>query len=73
MPATAAQFGINPLDPESVLTVLLYLRHLMDNYDFTLREAIYAYNAGPGIQRYGVGTKKIKIITGISKSCKVWL
>ena len=57
MPATAAQFGIDPLDPESAIDgAAMYLRHLMDNYDFTLREAIYAYNAGPGtVQRYGVG------------------
>ena len=57
MPATAAQFDIDPLDPESAIDgAAMYLRHLMDNYDFTLREAIYAYNAGPGtVQRYGVG------------------
>ena len=57
MPATAAQFGIDPFDPESAIDgAAMYLRHLMDNYDFTLREAIYAYNAGPGtVQRYGVG------------------
>ena len=57
MPATAAQFGIDPLDPESAIDgAAMYLRHLMDNYDFTLREAIYAYNAGPGtVQKYGVG------------------
>lgn len=57
MPATAAQFGIDPFDPESAIDgAAMYLRHLMDNYDFTLREAIYAYNAGPGtVQKYGVG------------------
>lgn len=57
MPATAAQFDIDPLDPESAIDgAAMYLRHLMDNYDFTLREAIYAYNAGPGtVQKYGVG------------------
>ena len=57
MPATAAQFGVDPFDPESAIDgAAMYLRHLMDNYDFTLREAIYAYNAGPGtVQKYGVG------------------
>lgn len=57
LPGTAAQMGVDPLNPESAIPgAAKYLRHLMDNYGFDLRTAIYAYNAGPGtVQRYGVG------------------
>ncbi len=57
MPGTAAEMGVNPLDPESAIPgAAKYLRHLMDTYGFDLKTAIYAYNAGPGtIQQYGVG------------------
>jgi soluble lytic murein transglycosylase-like protein len=57
MPGTAAEMGVNPLDPESAIPgAAKYLRHLMDTYGFDLKTAIYAYNAGPGtIQQYGIG------------------
>ena len=69
MPATAAQFDIDPLDPESAIDGAAMYLHYMDNYDFTLREAIYAYNAGPGtVQKYGVGaTEENKNYPGILK------
>ena len=57
LPGTAEQMGVDPVNPESAIPgAAKYLRHLMDNYGFDLRTAIYAYNAGPGtIQRHGVG------------------
>lgn len=57
LPGTAEQMGVDPVNPESAIPgAAKYLRHLMDNYGFDLRTAIYAYNAGPGtVQRYGVG------------------
>ncbi len=57
LPGTAAQMGVDPLDPESAIPgAAKYLRHLMDTYGFDLKTAIYAYNAGPGnVQKYGVG------------------
>jgi len=60
MPGTAAQFGVDVTDPtSSIFGAAEYLRHLMDNYGFDLRTAIYAYNAGPGIiQKYGIGASR---------------
>ena len=60
MPGTAAQFGVDVNDPASSIEgAAKYLRHLMDNYGFDLKMAIYAYNAGPGnIQSYGPGATK---------------
>lgn len=57
LPGTAAQMGVDPLDPASAIPgAAKYLRHLMDTYGFDLKTAIYAYNAGPGnVQKYGVG------------------
>lgn len=57
MPRTAEQMGVDPYDPiSSIYGAAKYLRHLMDNYGFDLRTAIYAYNAGPGtIQKFGIG------------------
>ena len=57
MPKTAEQMGVDPLNTDSAIDgAARYLRHLMDNYGFDLRTAIYAYNAGPGtIQEYGIG------------------
>lgn len=57
LPGTAEQMGVDPVNPESAIPgAAKYLRHLMDNYGFDLRTAIYAYNAGPAtVQRYGVG------------------
>ena len=57
MPGTSQMMGVNPLDTDSAIDgAARYLRHLMDNYGFDLKTAIYAYNAGPGtVQRYGIG------------------
>jgi len=57
MPGTAQQFGVDPLDTDSAIAgAATYLRHLMDNYGFDLKTAIYAYNAGPAtVQKYGIG------------------
>lgn len=57
MPGTARQMGVDPLNTDSAIDgAARYLRHLMDNYGFDLKTAIYAYNAGPDtVQRYGVG------------------
>lgn len=57
MPGTAAQFGVDVSDPKSsIFGAAQYLRHLMDNYGFDMKTAIYAYNAGPGtVLKYGVG------------------
>ena len=55
LPGTAAEMGIDPYDwKQSIEGAAKYLDHMMKNYGFTLEEAIYAYNAGPGtISRYG--------------------
>ena len=57
MPGTAKQMGVDPLNTDQAIDgAARYLRHLMDNYGFDLKTAIYAYNAGPDtVQRYGVG------------------
>jgi len=57
MPGTAQQMGVDPYNADSAIDGAgKYLRHLMDNYGFDLKTAIYAYNAGPGnIQKYGIG------------------
>lgn len=57
MPGTSQMMGVNPLDTDSAIDgAARYLRHLMDNYGFDLKTAIYAYNAGPGtVQKYGIG------------------
>ena len=57
MPRTAEQMGVDPYNADSAIDGAgKYLRHLMDNYGFDLKTAIYAYNAGPGnIQKYGIG------------------
>ena len=49
MPGTSQMMGVNPLDTDSAIDgAARYLRHLMDNFGFDLKTAIYAYNAGPG-------------------------
>jgi hypothetical protein len=60
MPETAEQFGIDANDPiQSVDFVGKYLRHIMDNYDMTINQAIYAYNGGPtGVLENGIGFNK---------------
>ena len=55
MPATAAEFGVNPFDPASAIDGgAKYLRYLVDYFNGDLRLAIFAYNGGMGnIQKYG--------------------
>lgn len=54
MPATAAQFGVDPLDPASAIDgAARYLRQLMDDLG-SVELALAGYNAGPGnVRRYG--------------------
>jgi soluble lytic murein transglycosylase-like protein len=48
MPGTAAEFGIDPRDPaQNVDAGARYLRDLLARYNFGLRHALAAYNAGP--------------------------
>jgi soluble lytic murein transglycosylase-like protein len=56
MPQTANELGVkNPLDPKSnVGGGTLYLRQLLEKYNFDLVKALAAYNAGPKrVQQYG--------------------
>ncbi len=54
MPATASQFGVDPLDPASAIDgAARYLRRLMDELG-SVELALAGYNAGPGnVRRYG--------------------
>lgn len=48
MPATARGWGVNPLDPEAALTAAARaMRKYVDSYG-SYRNALVAYNAGPG-------------------------
>ncbi len=53
MPATAARFGVNPLDPNSAIPgAASYLRVLFDEFQ-DWRLAVAGYNAGEGaVRRY---------------------
>jgi Transglycosylase SLT domain len=56
MPQTAATLGVgNAFDPQSnVEAGTLYLRELLEKYNFDLAKALAAYNAGPlRVQHYG--------------------
>lgn len=49
MPATAAGFGIDPMDPAAALPAAArYMRQLLDTYGGDEALALAAYNAGPG-------------------------
>jgi soluble lytic murein transglycosylase-like protein len=54
MPATAAQYGADPMDPaQNVEAGTAYLRDLLLKYNGDVASALAAYNAGPGaVDRY---------------------
>lgn len=54
MPATAAQFGVDPFDPASAVDgAARYLRRLMDDLG-SVELALAGYNAGPGnVKKFG--------------------
>jgi len=55
MPETAAELGVNPLDPiASIEGAARYLKQLLDMFDGDMHKALTAYNGGMGnVQRYG--------------------
>jgi soluble lytic murein transglycosylase-like protein len=55
MPATAAEFGVSPNNPQSAIDgAAKYLKYLVDYFKGDMRLAIFAYNGGMGnIERYG--------------------
>jgi len=54
MPGTAQVLGADPHDPAQNVDVgARYLRDLLEKYNYRLRHALAAYNAGPGaVERY---------------------
>ena len=71
MPATAAQLGVNPHDPQQNINGgVAYLRALLTQFNGDVRLALAAYNAGPnavlqygGIPPYRETQQYIKTIT----------
>ena len=76
MPGTAQVLGADPHDPaQNVDAGTRYLRDLLEKYNYGLRHALAAYNAGPGaVDKYnGVPPYRetIDYITRIEKKLKV--
>ena len=76
MPGTAQVLGADPLDPvQNVDAGVRYLRNLLEKYNYGLRHALAAYNAGPGaVDKYnGVPPYRetIAYISRIEKKLKV--
>ena len=55
MPETAEVLGVDPYDEqENIEGGAKYLRQMLDTFDGNVRNAVAAYNAGPGaVKRYG--------------------
>src|SRR5215471_9501578 len=55
MPGTARGLGVNPRDPiDNLRGGMKYLGHLISSFGGNIRNALAAYNAGPGaVTRYG--------------------
>lgn len=55
MPETAAGLGVNPYDErQNIEGGAKYIRQMLDTFGGNVRNAVAAYNAGPGaVQRYG--------------------
>ena len=75
MPGTAQVLGADPHDPaQNVDAGTRYLRDLLEKYNYGLRHALAAYNAGPGaVERYnGVPPYRetIEYISRIEKKLK---
>ena len=76
MPGTAQVLGADPHDPaQNVDAGARYLRDLLEKYNYGLRHALAAYNAGPGaVDKYnGVPPYRetINYISRIEKKLKV--
>ena len=61
MPATAAEFGIDPMNPEQAIDgSARYLKAMIDHYGGDVQKSVAAYNYGPGnvdrvVQQGGAG------------------
>ena len=55
MPETAASLGVNPYnEKQNIEGGAHYIRQMLDKFNGNLKNAIAAYNAGPGaVQKYG--------------------
>ena len=73
MPATAAQFGVDPFDPASAIDgAARYLRQLQDQFG-SVELALAAYNAGPGnVSKYGGIPPFTETRNYVTKVLKTW-